>query len=74
MPVKRRLDKRRPEYPETIEQLAAGGPIEWSPQAWDELLGAYFFHDYNLAADALERARWLLDEWHDRQLAHERIA
>jgi hypothetical protein len=72
MPVKRRLAKARAGYPETIEHLVAGAPLEWSPEAWDEMLGVYFFGDHNLPSDARDRARHFLDEWRDHQLDHER--
>jgi hypothetical protein len=71
MPVKRRRAKARARYPEAIEHLIAGVPLEWSPEAWAELLGVYHFGDHNLPSDARDRARHFLDEWRDRQLAHE---
>ena len=72
MPVKRRQRKARARYPEPIEQLITGKELVWSPEAYDELLGAYFFRDYNLPPDARDRARHFLDEWRDRQFEHER--
>jgi hypothetical protein len=72
MPVKRRVDKRRPQYPETIEILIAGAPLEWSDEAWHDLISAYFFVDSDLPAGALKRARELLEEWREQQLEHDR--
>ena len=71
MPVKRRVDKRRPQYPETIQRLITGAPLEWSDTAWHELIGAFFFGDHNVPPEAKARARELLDCWRDQQLAFE---
>ena len=71
MPVKRRPTKARARYPEPIEQLIAGEVLEWSNENWHEMIGVFFFGDYDVPPDARARARALLDEWRDRQMEHE---
>jgi hypothetical protein len=73
MPIKRRIVKARARYPDAIERLISGAPLEWSPEAWDELLGAFFFGDYNVPPEAKARARELLDDWREQQLGHDRM-
>ena len=71
MPTNRHRRRRPPVLPDAITALQEGCELQWSPEAWDELIGAYFFRDYNLSPDVRARARSLLDEWYDRQMAHE---
>lgn len=66
MPIRRRTDKRRPEYPRAIEDLLAGRPIERTEQARQELITLAYFGwcDFpELGTTVAERARAALGEW-----------
>ena len=43
MPVKRRVDKRRQQYPEAIIRLIEGYPVPFTDEAEDAIFNLYFF-------------------------------
>jgi hypothetical protein len=67
MPRKRRFDKRRPTYPDAIERLLHGEPIEDTPENRQALIEATYFGDYpELPPDVVQRASKQLTAWRPR--------
>jgi hypothetical protein len=64
MPIKRRVNKRRPKYPDAIERLLAGEPVEESAENREVLIGTTYFHDFpELPPDVVQRAFNQLTAW-----------
>lgn len=69
MPVKRRIDKRRHQYPEAIIRLIDGYPVHFTDEAEDAIFVLYFFNEYPELDDPElhQRAAELIDIWHPQQ-------
>jgi hypothetical protein len=68
MPLRRRLSKKRPAYPEAIERLLRGEPLEETEENRYHVLTAAFFHEYPELGLEIERAALqLLDEWREQR-------
>jgi hypothetical protein len=64
MPVKRRTPKGRVQYPEPIQRLVDGDPLEFSEENRNAVLGVCYFNDYpGLSQEVRQRAGDLLTEW-----------
>jgi hypothetical protein len=63
MPVKRRQTKARPAYPDAVERLVAGLPIEMSDDARDALVGVVYFADPELDMSLRDEAMRILRSW-----------
>src|SRR4051812_41546199 len=64
MPIKRRLNKRRRTYPDAIERLLHGEPIEDTPENRTALIEATYFGDYpELPPTVVQRASNQLTAW-----------
>ncbi|MBV9859874.1 MAG: hypothetical protein JO038_07220 [Alphaproteobacteria bacterium] len=63
--AKRRVPKvRKIEYPEAIQKLIAGEPVERNAQNADVLIDAYYFNQFpELPAEVLSRAGQVLAAW-----------
>jgi hypothetical protein len=66
MPVKRRVDKRRRQYPEAIIRLIDGYPIPCNDESEDAIFGLYFFGEYPELTDPdlHRRAGEIIDLWY----------
>jgi len=74
MPTTRTRRRREQAQPNVIKAIETGAPVEYSPEAWVDLISAFYFRDHELGPEAECRARVLLDEWRELQYAYEREA
>jgi len=64
MPVRRRVPKHRAVYPEAIERLISGQPIEETDENRNLLIAARYFGEWpDLAPEIRERAGETLAGW-----------
>ena len=64
MPIRRRLAKRRYQYPEAIEALLRDEPLEQSEANRQALIECGYFHDYpELGPETAECALRRLRAW-----------
>ena len=75
MPVKRRVDKRRHQYPEAIIRLIEGYPVAFNDESEDAIFNLYFFNEYPELDDPdLHRcAGELIESWHPTRLARPNV-
>jgi hypothetical protein len=68
MPTNRVRQRRAPALlNQTIAAIREDLEIDWSPEAWDTLIGAKYFGEHELSDEERERVNHLLKKWSDQQ-------